>query len=57
MPYARVVQMGLIDPQDTFSIGGETWIVFPAARKVYVTPEGSSNTEESWNCGIAYRSA
>ena len=55
MPYARVVQMGLIDPQDTFSVGGETWRVFPAARKVYITPEGTSGTEESWNLGIAYR--
>lgn len=55
MPYARVVQMGLIDPQDTFTVGGETWRVFPAARKTYITPEGTSGTEESWNLGIAYR--
>lgn len=54
-PYARVVQMGLLDAQDTFSVGGETWRVFPAARKVYITPEGTSGTEESWNLGIAYR--
>lgn len=55
MPFARVVQMGLLDAQDTFSVGGETWRVFPAARKIYITPEGSSGTEESWNLGIAYR--
>ena len=55
MPFVRVVQMGLLDAKDTFSVGGETWRVFPAARKVYIAPEGSSNTEESWNLGIAYR--
>ena len=55
MPFARTVQMGLLDAEDTFTVGAETWRVFPAARKIYITPEGTSGTEESWNLGIAYR--
>lgn len=51
VPDTREVNIGNIAPGETFSIGGETWYVFPWVRKQFLT----NNTEESWNGGVAYR--
>ena len=50
-PDIRVVNMGNIDPGETFTVAGETWFVFPFVRKQFLV----NDTEESRNGGLAYR--
>lgn len=50
-PDVRVVNMANLAPSETFVIAGETWFVFPWARKQFL----KNDTEESWNGGLAYR--
>ena len=50
-PDVRLVNIANLDPGSTFVIAGETWFVFPWARKQFL----KNDTEESWNGGLAYR--
>ena len=50
-PDVRVINMANLDPGETFTVAGETWFVFPWARKQFL----QNATEESWNAGLAYR--
>ena len=46
-----LVNIGNINPKEEFTVGSDTWVVFPLVRKQYLL----TDTEESWNCGIAYK--
>ncbi len=50
-PDIRGINIGNIDPGETFTVAGETWFAFPWVRKQFL----SNDTEESWNGGLAYR--
>lgn len=53
-PDVAMVNMSSFSPGQEISVGvGETWMVFPWVRKQYLL----TNTQESWNAGIAYRKA
>ena len=45
------IQMRNIVPAQEFTVGSDTWMVFPLARKQWL----QADTEESGNAGIAYR--
>ena len=47
----RTVQMRNIVPAQEFTVGSDTWMVFPLDRKQWA----QADTEESGNAGIAYR--
>lgn len=46
-----MINIGNLDPKQEFTIGSDTWIVFPLVRKQHL----EVNTEESWNAGVAYK--
>jgi len=50
-PDMRYVNMTNLLPGSVYTVGSEKWRVFPFTRKQYL----KSNTEESWNAGVAYR--
>jgi hypothetical protein len=50
-PNVGIVNMNNLSAGDTITLGGETWVVYPWARKQHLL----ANTEESWNAGIVYR--
>ena len=50
-PDVMLINMKNINPGDEFSVGADTWKVFPTVRKQTL----ENNTEESWNGGIAYK--
>lgn len=50
-PDIRGINIGNLDPGETFSVAGETWFVFPWVRKQFL----QNDTEESRNGGLAYR--
>ena len=50
-PDIRYVNMKNLTPNTDYTVGSETWRVFPMARKQFL----KNDTEESWNAGIAYR--
>jgi hypothetical protein len=50
-PDVRLLNMKNFQAGDVITVGSEDWMIFPAARKQYLT----SDSEESWNMGIAYR--
>lgn len=51
MSNVGVVNMHNMSAGDEFTLGGETWKVFPWVRKQFL----QDDTEESWNAGYAYR--
>jgi len=53
MHNVAVVNLANFNVGDEITVGSDTWIVFPWARKLYV-PTGS-NTDESRNAGWAYK--
>lgn len=50
-PDMRYVNMTNLEPGAVYTVGSERWRVFPFTRKQFL----KSNTEESWNAGVAYR--
>lgn len=50
-PDIRMIQMANINPAAEFTVGADTWKVFPLVRKANL----QNNQEESRNCGIAYK--
>lgn len=50
VPNVRQMQMTHFNPGDTFTVGTDTWRVFPAVRK----RNAQDNQEESRDMGIAY---
>lgn len=46
-----IVNMDGMSAGDEFTLGGETWKVFPWCRKQFL----QADTQESWNAGYAYR--
>lgn len=50
-PDVRCMNMANFEPQDTFTVGADTWQVFPSVLK----QNTNLSTEESENLGIAYR--
>jgi hypothetical protein len=50
-PDMRIVNIGNMEPGDEFTVGSDTWKVFPWVRKQY----NQDNTDESWNAGFAYK--
>jgi hypothetical protein len=50
MPGIGLINMNNFDDGDEFTVGSDTYMVFPWVRKQYLT----SDTEESWNAGVAY---
>lgn len=51
VPDTAIVNMNNFNDGDEFTIGSDTWKVFPWVRKQF----NQDNTEESWNAGIAYK--
>lgn len=51
MPNVGILNLGSLSPGDDITLGGETWTVFPWARKQFL----QNDTIESWNAGVAYR--
>lgn len=51
LPDIRAVNINFMEPADEFSLGPDTWKVFPWTRKRFA----QDNTEESGNMGIAYK--
>jgi hypothetical protein len=47
----RMCNIGNINPAQEFTVGADTWKVFPMTRKKFL----QDDTEESWNWGVAYR--
>lgn len=52
-PDVRYVNIKNLTPNSDYTVGSQTWRVFPMARKQFL----ENDTEESWNAGIAYRKA
>lgn len=50
-PDVRIVNIKHMEAGQEFTVGSDTWKVFPFVRKQYF----QDNTEESWNGGLAYR--
>jgi len=50
-PDMRLVNIGNMVAAQEFTVGADTWKVFPWTRKQYLL----ANAEESWNGGIAYK--
>jgi hypothetical protein len=50
-PDIRICNIGNINPGQEFTVGPDTWKVFPWTRKQFL----QADTEESWNGGWAYR--
>ena len=53
MHNVAVVNLSEFNVGDEITVGADTWIVFPWARKLYVS--GGSSTDESRNAGWAYK--
>lgn len=51
MPDVRLLNIHFFNPGDEITVGADTYVVFPWVRKQYLV----SNTEESWNAGVAYK--
>lgn len=50
-PDVALINIGNLQPGDEFTVGTDTWVVFPLVRKQYTL----GDVEESWNAGYAYR--
>jgi hypothetical protein len=50
-PDIRVINIGNMEAGDEFTVGSDTWKVFPWVRKQYL----QNDTDESWNAGFAYK--
>jgi hypothetical protein len=50
-PDIRVVNIKHMEPGDEFTVGSDTWKVFPFVRKQYL----QNDTDESWNGGFAFK--
>lgn len=53
LPDIAIVNMAFYSAGDEITVGSDTWVVFPWVRNIYNSP--GSNTEESWNGGVAYK--
>ena len=51
LPDLRLMNINFFAPKDSISVGADTYKVFPWTRKQKL----DSNTDESWNAGVAYK--